>query len=392
MLKYGNIMETSLPELSILLPCLNEELGLPYCIDEIESVIKQYHLNAEIIIIDNGSTDRSREIVLARAEKNRDIKLLSEKNTGYGSAYLSGIAESNGTYIFMADADGTYNFRDIPIFIRKLKEGADLVIGNRFIKKMEKGVMPWHHRYIGNPFLSFLVKKLFHVKINDIHCGVRAIKKEKLKEIKLYTRGMEFASEMIIQASRKNLKMVEVPVKYKARIGTSKLRSFIDGWRNLRFILLYSPLLLFMLPGLVFFCIGLLSMVGLYFFQIELFSIRLYIHPFFYSSLAMVLGYQLMIFAGFSKIYAVTHLGDNNDAIINSFKYLNIEKGLIAGLTLLAIGAFMYLYIFVDWINTNTGQFDQIKNSIVALTLLILGIQTFFSSFMFSIIGIKERN
>jgi hypothetical protein len=203
---------------------------------------------------------------------------------------------------------------------------------------------------------------------------------------------MEFASEMIIQASRKNLKMVEVPVRYRARIGLSKLRSFIDGWRNLRFILLYSPLFLFMLPGIILFSIGIISMICLYFFHIELFSIRLYVHPLFYSSLAMILGYQLIVFAGFSKIYAVTHLGDNNSTIIKSFKYLNIEKGLIAGLALLALGGFMYLYVFIEWINFRDGQFDQIKNSIVALTLLILGIQTFFSSFMFSIIGIKERN
>lgn len=385
-------MKSLTPEISILLPCLNEELALPHCIDEIEYIIKRYHLEAEVIIIDNGSTDRSKEIVIERAAKNPSIRLISETSTGYGSAYLTGFANSSGYYIFMADSDGTYDFKDIPLFIRKLKEGADLVVGNRFTNKMEKGVMPWHHKYIGNPFLSFLVKKLFSVKLNDIHCGVRAIKRDKFNEIKLYTRGMEFASEMIIQASRKNLKMVEVPVRYRARIGLSKLRSFIDGWRNLRFILLYSPLFLFMLPGIILFSIGIISMICLYFFHIELFSIRLYVHPLFYSSLAMILGYQLIVFAGFSKIYAVTHLGDNNSTIIKSFKYLNIEKGLIAGLALLALGGFMYLYVFVEWINFRDGQFDQIKNSIVALTLLILGIQTFFSSFMFSIIGIKERN
>ena len=385
-------MKSLTPEISILLPCLNEELALPHCIDEIEYIIKRYHLEAEVIIIDNGSTDRSKEIVIERAAKNPSIRLISETSTGYGSAYLTGFANSSGYYIFMADSDGTYDFKDIPLFIRKLKEGADLVVGNRFTNKMEKGVMPWHHKYIGNPFLSFLVKKLFSVKLNDIHCGVRAIKRDKFNEIKLYTRGMEFASEMIIQASRKNLKMVEVPVRYRARIGLSKLRSFIDGWRNLRFILLYSPLFLFMLPGIILFSIGIISMICLYFFHIELFSIRLYVHPLFYSSLAIILGYQLMVFAGFSKIYAVTHLGDNNSTIIKYFKYLNIEKGLIAGLALLVLGGFMYLYVIVEWINFRDAQFDQIKNSIVALTLLILGIQTFFSSFMFSIIGIKERN
>jgi glycosyltransferase involved in cell wall biosynthesis len=381
-----------MPEISIILPCLNEEQALPHCIDEIEHIIERYSLDAEIIIVDNGSTDKSIAVVAERIEKNSNIRLIAEPSTGYGSAYLAGFSHTTGTYIFMADADGTYNFKDIPLFIRKLKEGADLVVGNRSTEKIKKGVMPWHHKYIGNPFLSFLVKKFFNVKINDIHCGVRAITRHGFDSIKLYTRGMEFASEMIIKAARRNLKIEEVPVQYKPRIGESKLRPFIDGWRHLRFILLYSPLLLFMLPGLVLFGAGIISMTVLYFFQIKIFNIQLYIHPLFYASLATILGYQLMIFAGFSKTYAVTHLGDNNTTITNLFKYINIERGALAGITMLLVGVFIYLYILTTWIHSGMGQLNQIKNSIVALTLLVLGIQTFFSSFMFSIIGIKERN
>lgn len=229
-------MKTPVPEISILLPCLNEELALPYCILEIEDTLKQHQLSAEIIIIDNKSTDRSAEIVNEHILKNQNIRLVSEMNTGYGSAYLKGFTSCTGKFIFMADADGSYSFRDIPMFIEKLKNGADLVVGNRFAHKIEAGVMPWHHKYIGNPFLSFLVKKLFDVKIHDIHCGVRAITKEGFNKIQPRTPGMEFASEMIIKASKRKLTIEETPVSYTQRLGKSKLRSITDGLRHLRFI------------------------------------------------------------------------------------------------------------------------------------------------------------
>lgn len=388
-------------DITIILPCLNEEKALNHCLDEIEKTVILNNLDAEVLVVDNGSTDKSASIVQERAQiykgknsqlwKGPSITLLHEANTGYGSAYQKGFEHARGAYIFMADSDGTYEFKDIPLFIDNLRSGTDLVVGNRFAKVIGKDSMPWLHKHIGNPFLSFLVKTFFNVKIHDIHSGVRAIKKDAYSKMVLYTRGMEFASEMIIKAARSKLVIKEIPVTYRPRIGESKLRSFIDGWRHLRFILLYSPLLLFMLPGFILFTAGFTSLLLLYFFQIKIFAIQLYIHPMFYSSLATILGYQLIAFAGFSKVYAITHLGDTDERINKLFKYINLERASLIGILLTLIGLSIYAYIFTTWIKSNLGDLNQIKNSIVALTFVIIGIQTFFSSFMFSIIGIKER-
>ena len=235
-------------EISIIIPCLNEEKSIGLCLSEIIKVISSNSLDAEIVVVDNDSEDATASIVLDYQKKNQNINLIKEKHRGYGSAYLAGLKASSGKYIFMADADNTYDFSDIPIFINKLKnENYDLVIGNRFSGMMDRKSMPWLHRYVGNPVLSFLVRLFFKIKIKDIHCGARAIKKEALDKIVLYTAGMEFASEMIIKVSKAKLKITEVPIIYKNRIGESKLKSFSDGWRHLRFILLYSPNFLFLI-------------------------------------------------------------------------------------------------------------------------------------------------
>ena len=236
-------------KISVILPCLNEEKGLPFCIDEILDVKKRHSLDIEVIIVNNNSTDRTVAIAEEYSQKFPEVvKLYHEEHPGYGSAYLKGFKESTGEHIFMADADGTYCFNDIPKFIQSLKDGSDLVMGDRQVRTLKNGIMPWHHKYIGNPLLSFLVIFFFKVNLHDIHCGVRAIKKSSFNSLKLYTRGMEFATEMIIKAARRGLTIHEIPVTYRARLGESKLESFSDGWRSLRFTLLYSPLLLFLLP------------------------------------------------------------------------------------------------------------------------------------------------
>lgn len=380
-----------MPDISVILPCLNEEHGLPFCIAEIISTKEQYGLDLEILIVDNGSTDKSLQIAKDFTRRYPFIKSIEEEHLGYGSAYLRGFRESKGEYVFIADADGTYPFTDIPRFIHELKHGADLVVGDRQVSKLDKGIMPWHHKYIGNPILSFLVIAFFRINLHDIHCGVRAIKKSSFDSLRLYTRGMEFATEMIIKSARKGFIIKELPIEYRARLGRSKLESFVDGWRNLRFTLLYSPLLLFLLPGLLIGGIGVVSMAWLYFFNVKIFSIQLYVHPLFYSSLAILLGYQLVLFAAFSKIYSITHLSDSDRTIEKLFAYLNIERGVICGLLLFVAGAFIFGSIIYSWVRSGMGELNEIKNSIVALTLLVVGIQTIFSSFMLSIVGIKEE-
>lgn len=378
-------------KISVILPCLNEEAAILSCLLEIKKVAADYQLNIEIIVVDNGSTDKTLSILQENKKYFAELTIVEEKQRGYGFAYLAGLSKASGDYIFMADADGTYSFSEIPVFVNKLKEGYDLVVGNRFSGAMSKGSMSWSHKYLGNPVLSFLVRLFFKVRIKDIHCGARAIKKSSLSSIILYTGGMEFASEMIIKAAKANLKMVEVPIKYEQRIGESKLNTIIDGWRHLRFILLYSPLALFFLPGFIVFFSGLILMFIFYFYEPSFFGLRFYIHPFFIFSLMIFLGYQLIIFGGFSKVYAINHFGDRSKAMETLFKYITIEKTGLIGIALTLIGLFLYIYIFTKWLRSDFGQLDQVKESIIGLTLIMVGLQTFFSAFMFSILGIKEK-
>jgi len=384
-------MNKNIPDtISIILPCKNEEFGLQKCLDQIKETIRNCRLNVEIIVVDNNSTDRSRKILTQNQLSLPELLVVDQPIDGYGSAYLKGFECARGEYIFMADSDGTYDFRDIPRFLDEINKGYDMVIGNRFATSIPKDSMSLLHR-IGNPVLSFVTRMLFKIKIKDIHCGQRMIKRSALSKIVLYTAGMEFASEMIIKAARQNLKIAELPISYSPRLGDSKLRTFSDGWRHLRFLLLYSPLFLFMIPGFLLFLLGTLSMFVLYFFEIRMFEIQLYIHPMFLSSLLILAGYQIIFFAGFAKVYAVTHLGDNNKTIIKLFKHITIEKAGFVGLCAIITGIVIYSSIFISWIDSGFGPLNEIKNSIIALTTIVLGVQTFFSAFMFSILGIKEK-
>jgi len=379
------------PDISIILPCLNEQEALETCLHEIKEVIDSEHFDAEVIVVDNGSTDGSAEIAKKAAERLPELVVLDEPVRGYGSAYMRGLREARGKYIFMADTDHSYDFADIPRFIDRLKAGAGLVVGNRFAGGMEKGAMPLHHRYFGNPFLSFLVKRLFRVKIGDVLCGARAISREALDTVLLYTIGMEFAAEMIIKAAKQGARIEEIPVRYRTRLGASKLQSFADGWRYTRFILLYSPIYLFFIPGVLLFAVGTIAMITLYFGTFVLFGLQFYVHPMFFASILIMLGYQIMFFAGFSRIYAITHLGETDRFMESIFKRVTIEKAGFAGLAAAGCGALIYFYILIRWIHSGFGSLDEIKNSIVALTFIVVGIQTFFSAFMLSTLGIKER-
>jgi glycosyltransferase involved in cell wall biosynthesis len=378
------------PEISIIIPCLNEELALEKCIRNAHNVSVSNHFSSEIIVVDNGSTDASVSIIKKLQHEIPFLVLVHQPVRGYGNAYMAGLSSAQGDYIYMSDGDGTYDFSHMPEFISKLKAGNDMVIGNRFAFPMEKNSMPWLHRYIGNPLLSSLVRLFFTIKIKDIHCGARALRKTVLKTLSLNTAGMEFASEMIIKGARRKLSFGEVPITYSARIGTSKLNSFSDGWRHLRFILLYSPLYLFFLPGLIAFVIGILSLVIFYATQPTIFGITFFFHPMFLSSALVIVGYQLIIFSMFSKIYAITHLGDSNPKVEKLFKVLTIEKVALVGIVTTIIGAVIFAIIFLKWAGSGFDTLNEIKNSIVALTMLVIGIQTFFSGFMLSTLGIKE--
>lgn len=373
------------PELSVIIPCLNEEQALGSCLDAAKKAIQKNRLKAEIIVVDNGSTDNSREIA-----KEKDVILVHEQETGYGLAYLKGFEIAKGKYLFLADADDSYDFGEIARFIAFLENGYDFVIGNRFKGRIEKAAMPWSHKYIGNPILSGISRLFFGTKIHDVHCGMRAITKEALEKLRLKTKGMEFASEMVILAGKKRLKIKELPIDYYRRKGRSKLRSFADGWRHLRFMLLYSPFFLFFIPGTTLLLLGLISMLGIYSGALSFLGIKFQYHPMFLSALFIITGYQLIIFALFAKSYAIIHLGD--DPIFNRlYRYVTIEKASIVGIVTVLLGIFIYIKIFLRWTSSGFGALNEVKNSIVALTLIIAGIQTIFSSFMLSILGIKEK-
>lgn len=371
--------------LSVILPCRNEEAGLRFCLPQIKQVINRMGIPAEIIVVDNGSTDKSTTMALENG-----VRVVTEPQLGYGVACRKGFSVASGRYFFLADADGSYDFAKIPDFLSTLEHGNDFVIGNRFQGKIDKGAMPWSHRYLGNPILSFILKLFFKSKIRDSHCGMRAISRSAYQKLALVTTGMEFASEMIVMAIKKHLQVAELPINYHKRQGISKLRRLHDGWRHLRFMLLYKPFVLFFIPGFLFFTLGALLFLLIYFTNISLFNLHFYYHPLFLAALLIIAGYQLIIFSLFAKTYAVIHLGDT-PTLEKFYHYVNLERACLLGFCITALGGFFYLQIFMKWLSTNFGALSEIKNSILGLTLMALGVQTIFSAFMLSILGIKQR-
>ncbi len=372
-------------EISIILPCRNEEKALESVLAQAKKILSKNRINGEIIVSDSSS-DGSPEIA-----KKCGVRLIKHDKDGYGNAILEGFKIARGKYLFIADADGSYDLNEIPKFLKSLREGNDFVIGNRFKGKIEKGAMPFSHEHIGNPLLSGILRLFFRSKVRDVHCGMRAISKEALKKLNLYTTGMEFASEMVVQAAKNKLKIKEIPINYHSRKGDSKLRTMADGWRHIRFMFLYSPMFLFFIPGIMLFLLGFVSMLMLYFGGLTLLGVRLYFHPMFLSAAFLIIGYQLMIFAVFAKTYAITHLGEESKMMNRLHKLVSIEKASIFGSIVIVVGAIIYLNIFLGWMKSGFGSLNEVKNSIVALTFVVLGVQTIFSSFMLSILGIRGR-
>ena len=372
------------PTVSAVLPCRNEEASLGHSIEQLQNTFSQNGISGEIIVSDS-SNDSSPEITL-----KYNARLIKHNLPGYGRAYIEGFKAARGKYIFCADPDGSYDFTELPKFIKELENGFDLVIGNRFKGKIEKGSMPWIRRYIGNPLLSSVLRLFFGAKISDAHCGMRAIRREALEKINLQTEGMEFASEMIIKALKNGMRIKEIPIDYYKRIGKSKLRAFPDGWRHLRLMLLLSPFFLFFIPGFLMLIFGGVIHSWLYVGSSAIFGIPLFFHPMFISSLLIIVGYQTIIFAFFAKSYAILHLGETSEFINALHSRIKLETGIMIGLALLTIGAIMFVRIFLEWVYSGFGELNEIKNALTALILATLGVETIFSSFMLSIIGFKK--
>ena len=379
-------------ELSILMPCLNEAETLATCIRKAQKALEDLDVVGEVIIADNGSTDGSPEIAASLGAR---VIQVAEK--GYGSALLGGIKAARGKYIIMGDADDSYDFTNLKPFLENLRAGYDLVMGNRFKGGIAPQAMPALHRYLGNPVLTGIGRLFFHSSCGDFHCGLRGFSKAAIQRLDLRTTGMEFASETVVKASLHGLRITEVPttLSIHGRSRPPHLRSWRDGWRHLRFLLLYSPRWLFLYPGLFLMVVGALVSGWLLVGPRVVDGITLDVHTLLYAAMAIIIGYQTVIFAIFTKVFAITEgLLPEDPRLTTMFRHIKLETGIIAGTLLLVAGIGLSVYALSFWSATSFGPLDPsttLRLVIPAATLITLGLQTVLSSFFLSILGLKRH-
>jgi len=375
------------PEVSVVMPCLNEELTLPICIRKANETIQKLGLDAEVVIADNGSTDRSVEIA-----ESMGARVVHQPLKGYGNAYMAGFSGARGKYIVMGDSDDSYDFTDIGRFIEPLRQGYDFVMGTRLKGKIEPGAMPFLHRWLGNPVLTFILNTLFRTGISDSHCGMRSFTKEAYERMHLRTTGMEFASEMVIKASKANLKITEIPITLHKdkRNRPPHLRTWRDGWRHLRFMLMYSPAGTFLVPGVVLFAIGVALMALLYGGPIHVAGRTIDVHSMILGSLLTILGTQVITTGLFAKVYSYERHFDSQDPLLRGLaRFFNLERGLILGVVLFVIGFGLDLSVALRWIQSGFGELAAQRPAILGSTLMAVGAQILFSSFFLSMLSVK---
>ena len=367
-----------------MIPCLNEAGSISRCVTEAQQALAREGIEGEIIVADNGSDDRSAE--LARAA---GATVVHEPRRGYGSAYLAGFSAARGHYIVMADADLTYDFGDIPRFVGKLDEGADLVMGDR-MGGIQPGAMPWLHRYVGNPLLTGILNLFFRTGVRDAHCGMRAVRRASLAALDLRTTGMEFASEMVIRAGKERLAIEEIPIHYHPREGESKLSSFRDGWRHLRFLLVHSPNWLFIVPGAAMALIGSLVMLTVL-LEIEVLGREWELHSLVAGALLMIVGTQVLALGLCAHAYGTYFIGEKDPWFDGMRARFRLEHGLLLGGLVALAGVAVAGVIAVIWTDRGFGELSEERLAVLAATLIIVGIQIFFSSFLLSILGLRRR-
>ncbi|MEA2173503.1 MAG: hypothetical protein QOD00_1095 [Blastocatellia bacterium] len=382
----------SVVELSVVMPCLNEAETLAICIEKARSSLEREKVAGEIIIADNGSTDGSQAIAEAAG-----ARVVAVEAKGYGSALMGGIAAARGQYIIMGDADDSYDFANLGPFIEKLRAGYDLVMGNRFRGGIQEGAMPPLHKYLGNPVLTGLGRLFFRSPVGDFHCGLRGFSKSALVKLDLHTTGMEFASEMVVKATLRRMRITEVPTTLSpdGRSRAPHLRSWRDGWRHLRFLLLYSPRWLFLYPGALLMLVGLA--VGLWLLPgpRNIGGVTIDVHTMLYAALAIVIGFQAIVFAIFTKVFAISEgLLPDDPRLQRVFRHITLEVGLIVGSLLLLAGLAGSVYAYVNWGEHSFGPLNTSRTMrivIPSVTSLTLGCQTVLSSFFLSILGLRRR-
>jgi glycosyltransferase involved in cell wall biosynthesis len=376
--------EATVLQVSVVIPCLNEAGTIAECVAQARQALEQGQLAGEVVVVDNGSNDGSAEIATAAG-----ARVVHELERGYGSAYLAGFAAAHGTYIVMADADLTYDFREIPRFVAELDGGADLVVGNR-MNNIHPGAMPWHHRYIGNPLLSGFLNLLFRTGVDDAHCGMRGLRRDALPRLDLRTTGMEFASEMVIRAAKEKLVIRQFPIEYHPRGGVSKLSSFSDGWRHLRFLLVHSPNYLFILPGAVMAAVG--ALVELIVIStLPIFGRNWDIHALIAGALLAIVGTQIVALGICAHAYGTYFMGERDRWFDRMRARFKLEHGLLLGGGITFAGFVLGAVILIDWITRGFGRLSEERLAVLAATLIIVGIQIFFSSFLLSILGLRRR-
>ncbi len=372
------------PLVSVVIPCLNEAENIESCVTAALRALRKMGVHGEVVVADNDSEDDS-----ARLAEQAGARVVVERRRGYGSAYLAGFAASTGRYIVMADADLTYDFDDIPRFVDALEEGAEMVIGDR-MDNIQPGAMPWLHRYVGNPILTGLLNLFFRTGVKDAHCGMRALRRDVLARLDLRTTGMEFASEMVIRAAKENLRIAEFPIEYHPRGGESKLSSFRDGWRHLRFLLVHSPNHLFIVPGAALAGVGTLIVVVVG-TGVSFFGRAWGLHALIGGALMMIVGTQVLALGLCAHAYGTYFMGEKDPWFDRRRARFRLEHGLLLGGAFALAGIVMGAVIVVTWISHGFGSLADERLAVIAASLVIVGIQIFFSSFLLSILGLRRR-
>jgi glycosyltransferase involved in cell wall biosynthesis len=378
------LREPGAPHVSVVIPCLNEAGTIEECVRLARQALGSHQIVGEVIVVDNGSDDGSGALAAAAG-----AQVVLEPERGYGSAYMTGLAAARGQYVVMADADLTYDFGEIPRFVAELEAGADVVIGNR-MDNIHPGAMPWHHRYIGNPLLSGFLNLLFRTGVDDAHCGMRALRSEVLPRLDLRTTGMEFASEMVIRAAKEKLVIRQFPIEYHPRGGESKLSSFRDGWRHLRFLLVHSPNHLFILPGALMATLGwLVELIVVS--SLPIFGRQWDVHALIAGALLAIVGTQVVALGICAHTYGTYFMGEKDRWFDRMRARFRLEHGLMLGGGITFVGFIVGAVIVIDWINHGFGRLSEERLAVLAATLIIVGIQIFFSSFLLSILGLRRR-
>jgi glycosyltransferase involved in cell wall biosynthesis len=381
-------------ELTILMPCLNEAETIAKCIAKAKVGLERAGVRGEILIADNGSTDGSQAI----AEK-LGARVVAVKEKGYGNALRGGIQAASGKWILMGDADDSYDFSEADRFVKKFQEGFEVVMGCRLPSgggTILPGAMPWKNRWLGNPVLTSIGRLFFHCPARDFHCGLRAFTKDAYYAMELQTTGMEFASEMVIKATLKKFRITEVPITLHkdGRSRPPHLKPWRDGWRHLRFMLIYSPRWLFLMPGIFLSVLGMILGAILVTGNVRIGAVNLNVGTLMMASMMVIVGAQLVAFAFFTKVFAIAEgLLPQDPKLSSLFNLFNLEKGLVAGLLLLGFGGILLLRALWSWEQTDFGFFpstdENLRRLIPAATLIVLGIQVIFSSFFLSVLGLK---